>query len=290
MCAVEKSRKVGRVPLRALRIWQHPPVTMDMVGFMSTSQERGRLDPSQYHDSPREQTRIADLLSLVPQSLDAVLDIGSRYGYITKRLADRARDVTALDLELPEVDDPRVRCVKGDATALPFDDSSFDLVFCAEVLEHLPGRRLEKACAEIARVTRRHVIIGVPYRQDLRLWRTTCLTCKGLNPPWAHVNSFDEANLSALFPGLEVERQSFVETAELGTNAASAWLMNQAGNPYGTYVQDESCVLCGVALAAPAPMKLGQRLLSKAALSIRQIVNLTRKPHSNWMHVLMSKS
>lgn len=257
---------------------------------MSTSQDRGGLDPSEYHDSQREQERIADLLNLLPERLGSVLDIGSRYGYITKRLADRAQSVTALDLELPQVDDRRIHCVKGDATALPFNNDSFDLVLCAEVLEHLPNKALEAACAEIARVSRRHVLIGVPYKQDLRLWRTTCRSCNGINPPWAHLSSFDEARLRTLFPGHEVERQSFVGTAEHGTNELSALLMSWAGNPYGTYIQDEGCVHCGAELAAPAPMKIGQHLLSKAALVIRQLLNGSRKRHANWVHLLMSKT
>lgn len=257
---------------------------------MKTSEERGGLSPAQYHESQKEQDRIADLLSLLPADATSVLDVGARFGYITRKLADRAASVTALDLEQPQVDDPRVRCIQGDATALQFGDGAFDLVFCAEVLEHIPSPSLEKACTEMARVSRRWVLIGVPYRQDIRLWRTTCQACGGVSPPWAHVSRFDEARLASLFPGMRPERQSLVGTAEPDTNALSAWLMNLAGNPYGTYIQDEGCVHCGAQLIAPSARNLTQRILAKAALSIRGVVNLGRAPHANWIHLLLCKN
>jgi SAM-dependent methyltransferase len=256
---------------------------------MATSEERGGLHPSQYHNSHKEQQRIADLLSLLPPAPGRVLDIGARHGYITQRLAERSTHVSALDLERPQIDDPRITCLQADATAMPFADNSFDLVFCAEVLEHIPSPALDSACAEMARVARRWVLIGVPYRQDIRLWRTTCGACGGVNPPWAHVNSFDEQRLAGLFPGWAVERQSLVGVAEAGTNALSAALMNLAGNPWGTYIQDEGCIHCSAQLTAPGKRTLDQRVLSKAAMGLRAMLNLGRRPHANWIHLLMSK-
>ena len=268
---------------------RHGNIAAPVFGRAGCNWERLPLKLDEYHGSAREQERVADLMSLLPRELGAVLDIGARDGYISRRLADHAQSVTALDLELPAIDDPRITCVKGDATALEFDSGSFDLVFCAEVLEHIPGSSLEKACAEIARVSRHHVLIGVPYRQDLRLWRTTCQQCEGINPPWAHVNSFDEARLRGLFPGLTLVRQNFVGTAEPGTNAVSAWLMDRAGNPYGTYVQEEGCVHCGAKLV-PRPSKTPtQSALTKLALGIRKAANLPRKSHGNWVHLLLGK-
>jgi SAM-dependent methyltransferase len=257
---------------------------------MATSQERGGLHPSQYHSSGSEQARISDLMALLPSGLKQVLDVGAREGYISRRLADHAQRVTAMDLLRPQVDHPRIDCVQGDATRMPFADSCFDLVFCAQVLEHIPRPALEQACSEIARVARSQVLIGVPYRQDIRWGRTTCAACNGISPPWAHVNSFDDTALLALFPGFRVQQRSTVGSAEPGTNALSTTLMDWAGNPYGTYVQDEGCVHCGAELQAPGRRNLRQRMLSKTATTLRAVLNLTRKPHANWLHLLMTKT
>ena len=65
----------------------------------------------------------------------------------------------------------------ANAADLPFPDAAFDMVTCAEVIEHIPSPALERACREMARVARRYVLVGVPYRQDLRHGRTTCAAC-----------------------------------------------------------------------------------------------------------------
>lgn len=48
----------------------------------------------------------------------------------------------------------------GSVYELPYDDDSFDLVLCSEVLEHLD--RPDEAVAELRRVARRHVLLTVP--------------------------------------------------------------------------------------------------------------------------------
>jgi SAM-dependent methyltransferase len=243
-----------------------------------------------FRATPLERQRTQSLMAMLPAKLGRVLDIGTRDGHFARMLADRGASVVALDLERPQIDHPGVETVKGDATALAFPDGAFDLVLCAEVLEHIPGSALDRACAEITRVCSGHALIGVPYRQDLRLWRTSCRNCGKSCPPWGHVNSFDERRLQALFPGLSIAQKAFVGTAELGTNNASAWLMDLAGNPYGTYVQDEPCVHCGARLAAPTGLGLSDRALVKAAMLVRAAHNLGRQPHANWIHLLMRKN
>jgi hypothetical protein len=70
---------------------------------------------------------------------------------------------------------------------LGFADDFFDFVLCAEVLEHIPTASLSRACSELGRVSKHYVLIGVPYRQDIRVGRTTCWSCRKKNPPWGHI-------------------------------------------------------------------------------------------------------
>ena len=178
-----------------------------------------------YRRNPKERARTEDLLEIIPRGRSTVLDIGARDGYISGLLTRRFEAVTALDLEKPGFDIPRVRTVKGDVTDLEFPDDHFDAVFCSEVLEHIPPALLGRACSEIARVAKYDVVIGVPYRQDTRVGRTTCVTCGRKNPPWGHVNTFDEAGLKHLFKAITHTLTTYVGETKERQNALSAWCL-----------------------------------------------------------------
>src|SRR5262245_28885278 len=124
-----------------------------------------------------EKARIGSLLGLIPKGRSTVLDVGANDGYISQFLVNYFDTVTALDLNKPPIEVERVIPVKGDVTCLEFPANSFDTVLCVEVLEHIPSQLLSKACAELARVARYDLVIGVPHRQNLRNNRMTCGHC-----------------------------------------------------------------------------------------------------------------
>ena len=244
------------------------------------------MDLSAYRASEREQSRINDLLELLPGAPGArVLEIGARDGYISRLLADRFDEVTALDLTRPDIDHPNVVPVQGDVTKLAFPDRSFDFVLCAEVLEHIPPDLLAAACNELMRVTRNSMVIGVPFRQDTRVGRTTCGACGGQNPCWGHVNSFDENRLRTLFVDFDGVQVHFVGKNRSATNFLSTWLMDLAGNPYGTYDQEEDCVICGAELLPPRDRTLVQKLCTKLSFWLQFAQNRFTPVKPNWIHM-----
>lgn len=247
------------------------------------------MDLTNYRNSQPERERVKDLMALIPGSLESALDVGARDGFLSRQLTRHSEWVTALDLEQPHIEHERIRCVKGDATALTFSDASFDLVLCAEVLEHIPGRGLHAACAELGRVARKYVLVGVPYKQDIRFGRTTCRSCGGTNPPWGHVNSFDETRLKKLFPRFDVVKTTYVGSTDASTNFFSSTLMDLAGNPYGTYSQDEPCTHCGAALQPPPERHIWQKVCTRMAFLARRVQKPFIKPHANWVHMLLRR-
>jgi len=57
----------------------------------------------------------------------------------------------------------RIEFIRGDATEMPFETDSFDLVFTVLAVEQMERVR-HKALAEIARVTKRHLMMLEPFR------------------------------------------------------------------------------------------------------------------------------
>jgi SAM-dependent methyltransferase len=245
-------------------------------------------DLEKYRATDLERARTADLLRILPRGRATVLDLGAREGFFSKLLTEHFTSVTALDLERPNVEFPGVVTVSGDITRLDFPDSAFDCIFCTEVLEHIPA--IEKACREIVRVARHEIVIGVPFKQDIRVGRTTCGHCGKVSPPWGHVHSLDEMRLRRLFADCTLISKSFVGTENAVTNPLSTLLMDLAGNPWGVYDEDTPCPHCGAGLRKPsAPRTLGSRIGSALAHRINKLQQPFYRPHGNWIHLVFSK-
>ena len=248
------------------------------------------MDLSAYRATPSEQERVASLVSMLPNSFSTGLDIGARDGYISLRMAEIGDYITALDLSAPDIPHSKINCVQGDATALAYETNTFDVVVCAEVLEHIPSPALERACQEIARVTKRWAVIGVPLNQDTRLGATRCPVCGKTNPPWGHVNSFKIEKLKELFSPLQVRKTDFVGTTHDFTNALSHALSEYAEHPFGTYGQAEPCVYCGATIQHIDQRSLTQRLATRAAHMLTTAQQRLSADRPMWVHLLFEKT
>lgn len=236
-----------------------------------------------------EARRVGSLLDLLPKGRRTLLDVGARDGRVSRLLTRHFDTVVAIDLKKPSICEERVVPMAGDATRLPLRDDSFDTVLCSEVLEHIPPGLLQTACDEISRVARYDVVIGVPFRQDTRIGRTTCLACGRKNPPWGHVNTFDEKRLANLFPRLTPVATRFVERTRHSTNTLAAFLMDLGGNPWGTYEQQEPCIFCGANLAPPKNRSLFQMGCSKLGYWLHALQQPFVAQRPNWIHMVFQK-
>jgi hypothetical protein len=232
-----------------------------------------------------EQERIADLITLMPPSEGFALDMGASDGYLSQRLAERFPHVIAVDLCRPNGPIASVDWVLANGASLPFKDRAFDAVLCSEVLEHIPAAMLGRVARELVRVCRSTLVVGVPYQQDLRLGRTTCGNCGAVNPCYGHVNRFDEPRLRALFCDADWVDHHYVGSVRDASSTLAARLLDFAGNPFGTYEQEEPCIHCGAALVAPAPRKLAQRIATRAATVMNSVTASVAGPHGMWIHV-----
>jgi ubiquinone/menaquinone biosynthesis C-methylase UbiE len=113
----------------------------------------------------RQDERAAELADRVkrfvlPHGDERALDVGTGAGALALALAPLVREVVGID-RVPELlalareraaDLPSVSFVEGDATALPFEDFSFDLTGTVRTLHHVPHPEI--VIAEMVRVTR----------------------------------------------------------------------------------------------------------------------------------------
>ena len=76
---------------------------------------------------------------MIPKNTSKVLDVGTRDGFIPLMISHFVDYAVAIDIDstlLQARED--ILPIVGDASLLPVRDSSFDLVICLELLEHLP--------------------------------------------------------------------------------------------------------------------------------------------------------
>ncbi len=102
-----------------------------------------------------------------------VLDAGCGNSIFPIYLAKNGCDVTAADLKmdtrLADIHGVGIHYHIGTITDLPFEDDSFDTVFCLSVLEHLPEHETAAAVRELVRVLRPtgKFVVTVDYFDDL---------------------------------------------------------------------------------------------------------------------------
>ncbi len=102
-----------------------------------------------------------------------MLDAGCGEGETLERLADLLPpDVLGIDINPQCVEFcrrriPSRRFETGSVVDIDAEDGRFDLVTCLEVLEHLD--RPDDALAELARVSRRDIVVSVPHEPWFRL-------------------------------------------------------------------------------------------------------------------------
>ena len=155
----------------------------------------------------------ADFQMLNIKPGDRVLDVGCGTGrHACEVFRTLGADVAGIDLNmedlrkaaltlylLDDTSDGSWIISKADATKLPFKDSSFDVVICSEVLEHIPDNRA--AIAELVRVLKegKKLVVSVPRFLPERIcW---ALSSDYHNEPGGHIRIYKKRELLSLLEG-----------------------------------------------------------------------------------------
>jgi len=153
-------------------------------------------------------------------NIHRIADIGCAEGalLLEMRVIFPECRITACDLSDSELQKAKKRCtglrikfMKADAMKLePYTDTSYDLVTCCEVLEHLTD---PIACLrELKRISRGHMLLSVPIEplwRILNIARGTYLNTLGNTP--GHVNHWTIAGFKKLLNihGFAVKKSAY---------------------------------------------------------------------------------
>ena len=145
--------------------------------------------------------RIIQTAALIPEDVKSLIDVGCGNGVFVNFLKGSRPDLqlTACDRSQTALQFVQVNKTEADITHLPFADNSFDCVSCLEVIEHLPEDMYQKALAELLRVSRKYIIISVPYKEDLNNNMNRCPACGIAFNYDLHLRRFTSATLKTLF-------------------------------------------------------------------------------------------
>lgn len=124
---------------------------------METQVQSNHYISENYITKERFNSYFYQIKEVVFQNPKSVLEIGVGNGFLTDALKKKGLKVSTLDID-EKLNPDKV----GSVLSLPFADSSFELVICFQVLEHLPYIDFTNALKEIYRVTNNSAILSLP--------------------------------------------------------------------------------------------------------------------------------
>lgn len=147
---------------------------------------------------PAEKERISKTIELIPSDIESILDVGCGNGAFLNSLSDNFKK-TGLDMSEEALRHVKAPTVLGNSSELPFEERSYDLVTCLEVLEHLPQKDFLLTLNELTRVSKKYILISVPNDENLEYGLCICPKCKCHFNPNYHVRSFNKSSMMKLF-------------------------------------------------------------------------------------------
>ncbi len=145
--------------------------------------------------SLRDLRRFNDTKRYISGKLSTVLDLGcfcgEWLGYLSQEMVFKkcvGVDVSSDKIKQAQNDYPDIEFHAGYAEEINFEEHSFDLVTCLEVLEHIP--EWKKVFQTLFGLAKEQVLITVPYKEQIR-WQI-CIHCGKKTPHWGHIHSFSE--------------------------------------------------------------------------------------------------
>jgi SAM-dependent methyltransferase len=138
---------------------------------------------------------------MIPADVRSLADIGCGNGIFGNYLKDERPDLKLLSVDRSEAALAYVQTDKlqAEIDKLPLPDGSFDCVTCLQVLEHIPNPDYKASLSELARVSKKYLLISVPYNEDLKRGFTECPACGSAFNADLHLRSYSDSTMKNLF-------------------------------------------------------------------------------------------
>jgi SAM-dependent methyltransferase len=246
------------------------------------TQERKYYEQADLWDRPVDaanRNRIEATLRLVPGDTTSILDLGCGQGVITNHLSATVT-TTAFDLSAAALKHvaASARRVQGSGLALPFRDQSFDLVLASEVIEHFPDAEQAAILAEITRVARKYVLIGVPAEEDIAGATVRCTSCGVFYHVNHHYRSYNAAAMERL-TGWKLFRLDACGGPRALVHPLLRWLGRRVGGTFETpHALCPTCASPYVVKPSPLPS-----LALKASNVLWRRMTGRQKLRSHWI-------
>lgn len=152
-------------------------------------------------------TKIGDKIDLIinsiPKDVKNILDVGCGDGTISNGLNSHF-NVVAVDRSVNALKLVGTEKTNVSADFLPFKNSSFDLVFSSEMIEHLPDDIFTKSIMEMKRVSKKFIYLTFPNDENIKKQVTECTKCAYRFNKSYHLRSINIELIKKLFPEYKV--------------------------------------------------------------------------------------
>jgi SAM-dependent methyltransferase len=205
----------------------------------------------QYGNGSSYEERRQALESIMPSNVTSILDVGTGQGEVINQLPLDLK-VVGLDISCTALQKVRRPKIIGKIEALPFSPTSFDLVLCLEVLEHLPDSAFFSAIVELQRVAKCWLLIGVPFKENLLTRAVRCPSCRHLFNTDTHFRAFASVRrISKLFREFTLQTHLLVGPSFERKTLLGQWLSLKLG----VYIPWESYFLCPICGNTEPPLQ-----------------------------------
>jgi ubiquinone/menaquinone biosynthesis C-methylase UbiE len=160
--------------------------------------------------------RIESTINLIPSDVKSLVDIGCGNGVFLNQLLFRNKELSVLGVDRSNEALKHVECDSkiGDIIDIPIESNSYDCVTCLQVLEHIPVRDYNKALDELARISKKYIIIGVPFEEKIDQNMTTCPQCRTVFNVDLHLRSYNIKDVKRLFIDQNFHCKDYINVIE----------------------------------------------------------------------------